>query len=118
MRLAAPYPGIQTITLLPEPEFSDSEALTIEISTKRTITGNLYTYVKTKNQRRKLLFRFRLDRMKGLELRAFIQSYYQSDILITDHNDVSWIGKFTSNPFEFESTQLDTIQIEFEGKKQ
>ena len=118
MRLAAPHPLIQTITVLPDPEFSDSEALTVEISTKRTITGALYTYVKTKNQRRKLIFTLRLDRMKALELRAFIQSYYQSDILITDHNGVNWVGKFGSNPFELENLQLNNIQIEFEAKKQ
>lgn len=117
MRLAAPYPGIQTITILPEPEFSDSEALTAEVSTQRTITGGLYTYVKTKNQRRKLVFALRLDRMKALELKAFIQAYYQSVILITDHNDVKWVGQFGSNPFEFEAMQLNNIQIEFEGEK-
>ena len=118
MKLAAPYPGIQTLTVLPNPEFNDTEALTVEVSTKRTITGAVFTYVKTKNARRKLLFRLRLDRLKALELRAFIQSYYKSDILITDHNGVLWVGKFSSNPFEIESNNRDSIQLEFEAIKQ
>ncbi|KKK96389.1 hypothetical protein LCGC14_2663260, partial [marine sediment metagenome] len=62
----------QTTTLLPNPEFGDSEGLLDEVSIKRTIDGSRHVYVKTKNQRRKLIFSFRLTRLKALELRAFI----------------------------------------------
>jgi hypothetical protein len=117
IRLEAPYPLVETTSFLPNPSFSDSEGLTEEIVQKRTMNGRLYTYVKTKSGRRRLLLSFTLDRMKGLELRAFFRSYYYSKIKLTDHLGISWIGYFTSNPFEFEtnSKERQNIQIEFEG---
>ena len=107
----------QTITLLPNPQFSDSEALTSEVSSKQTMDGTRHTYVKTKNARRKLIFQLNLNRMKALELREFIRSYYRSEIRLTDHLNVSWLGYFTSNPFDFESVldERQVIQLEFEG---
>ncbi|KKN49086.1 hypothetical protein LCGC14_0646560, partial [marine sediment metagenome] len=73
-----------------------------------------------KNQRRKLIFSFRLTRLKALELRAFIQSYFSSTVTLVDHLDQIWIGNFVSNPFEFTSVLSSdaTIQLEFEGVKQ
>ena len=121
VRLAAPYPAIQTITWLPNPSWDDSEALTVSVSEQRSISGLLYTYVKTKNLRRKLLFEFELNRMKALELRAFIKSYYRSKIQLLDHTSTIWIGHFTSNPFEFDTPSRgnrQTIQLEFEGVSQ
>ena len=117
IKLEAPYPAIQTITVLPNPKFSDSEALTDEVNIKRSMSGTLYTYVKTKNNRRKLLLDFQLNQMKGLELKAFIRSYYLSKIRLTDHLNQIWIGYITSNPFEYttSSDEQQTIQLEFEG---
>ena len=115
LRLAAPYPTVQTVTLLPNPEFSDSEGLTAEVLQYRSMVGNLYTYVKAKNSKKRLLFRFQLNRQKALELRAFIQSYYKSKISLTDHNNVSWVVYLMNNPFEFETpTKQQIISLEFE----
>jgi hypothetical protein len=115
--LEAPYPLLQTTTLLPNPEFSDSEALTTEVKEHRSMIGTLYTYVKTKNNKRKLLMQFKLNRMKGLELRAFIRSYYLSKIRLTDHLEQVWVVNFISNPFEFDtsSDERQNISLEFEG---
>jgi hypothetical protein len=126
---AAPHPGIQTISLLPNPQFSDGEALTASLSVKRATDGTLYTYVKTKGGRRKLTWTFRLLRPKALELRAFLQSYFASTIRATDHNGRIWLGNFTNNPFEFDTDsggpfigglrgEMQTITIEFEGVEQ
>jgi len=125
----APYPGLQTTSLLPNPKFGDSENLTDEVSTKRACDGTLYTYVKRK-ERRKLSWTFRLTRNKGLEVRAFIQSYFASKVLVTDHNGRKWVGNFTNNPFEFETNrraapaitpmprgESPRITIEFEGEE-
>jgi hypothetical protein len=116
-QLAAPHPGIQTISLLPNPQFSDGEALTAAVTPKRATDGTLYTYVKTKGGRRKLNWSFRLSRAKALELRAFLLSYFASKIQVTDHNGRVWVGNFTGNPFELDSSApgLDNITIEFEG---
>ncbi len=110
----------QTTTLLPNPEFGDSEGILDEVSIKRTINGSRHVYVKTKNQRRKLIFNFRLTRLKSLELRAFIQSYFSSIITLVDHEDQTWVGNFMSNPFEFTSIAASeiSIQLDFEGVKQ
>lgn len=117
VKIQAPYPLLQTTTLLPSPKFSDSEGVLDEVIQKRAMTGSLYTYVKTKSNRRKLLMQFQLDRMKGLELRAFIRAYFKSKIRLTDHLDQVWIGYFTSNPFDFStsSSEQQLISLEFEG---
>jgi hypothetical protein len=129
--LQAPSPALQTTTALPSPQFSDSEALLDSVSTRIALDGTVYTYVKRRNGRRKFLWTFRMSRNKGLELRAFLQSYFASPIRITDHNGRVFVGYFTSNPFEFETTgraapaippwprgETQTIQLEFEGVEQ
>ncbi len=110
----------QTTTILPNPEWSDSEQLTGEVIIKRSMEGETYTYVKSKNDRRKLLFRFRLTRSKSFELKAFIQSYYNSKVRLIDHKQQKWIGNLLNNPFEFEALlgEEQNIQLEFEGIKQ
>lgn len=97
--------AFQTTTLLPNPQFSDSQNLTAEVKTKRAMNGTLYTYVKTKNDRRRLQWTFSLSRNKGLELRAFILSYFASTVRVIDHNGQVWLGNFTDNPFEFETSR-------------
>ena len=127
--LQAPYPGRQTTTVLPNPEFGDRENLVAEVSKKIAMDGTLFTYVKRKG-RRKLQWTFGLTRNKGLELRAFIQSYVASTILVTDHNGRTWSGNFVNNPFEFETDRRSApaiapmprgerqrVTIEFEGEE-
>ncbi len=126
--LQAPYPNLQTMTVLPSPKFSDTMALTDAVTVKRAMDGTRYTYVKTKGGRKKLKWEFLLTRNKGLELRAFIQSYFASQIYVTDHLGRVWVGYFMSNPFEFDTPErgypprqgwpvgeVQAIAIEFEG---
>ncbi len=112
--------SFQTTTFLPNPEFGDSEGILDEVTVKRTIIGGRHVYVKTKGSRRRLTLNFRLTRLKALELRAFIRSYFSSTVTLVDHLDQVWVGNFMSNPFEFTSvTGPDqTIQLDFEGVKQ
>lgn len=130
-KLAAPYPTSQTISILPSPRFADGEAPTLTVVSTRAMDGTLRTYVKTKNDRRKLTWSFLLTRHKALELREFVRVYFASDVEITDHNDRRWIGNFTNNPFEFVGEgranpspdalargEYMTIQLEFEGIEQ
>ena len=102
--LQAPYPAIQTTSLLPNPKFSDTEALTETLQLKIAMNGTLRTYIKTKGVREKLQWNFRLTRNKALEVQAFMRSYHASKVKVTDHNDRVWIGNFTNNPVE-----LDTV---------
>ena len=129
--LQAPYPDLQTTTLLPNPQFSDAENLQVTVTRKTAMDGTRYTYVKRKGDRRKLMWSFRLTRNKGLELRAFLFAYYASQVKIVDHNDRVWVGNFTNNPFEFDTAQkagpainpmprgeTQMIELEFEGVEQ
>ncbi len=110
----------QTTTVLPNPDWNDSEQLTGEVTIKRSVNGEIYTYVKSKNDRRRLLFRFLLTRAKSLELKAFIQSYFSSEVRLVDHEGQRWVGNLLNNPFEFEASvgEYQNIQLEFEGIKQ
>lgn len=130
IKLEAPYPAIQTTSLLPNPDLGDAESLTASVSLKRATDGTLYSYVKRKGGRRKTTWTLRLVRPKALELRAFFLSYASSVIRVTDHKDRVWVGYFTNNPFEFDTPvraapgfgdlrgELQTITLEFEGVEQ
>jgi len=129
--LSAPYPLLQTTTLLPNPQFSDQEGLMAAVTRKTAMDGTRYTYVKRKDNRRKLEWSFRLTRNKALELRAFIYAYFASNVKGIDHNGRVWVGNFTNNPFEFDTPEqaapaispmprgeTQTIELEFEGVEQ
>jgi len=131
IQFEAPYPGIQTIVQYPNPLLSDTEALAASMSSRRALDGTVYTYVKTKGGRRKMTLSLRMLRPKALELRAFILSYFASKLKVTDYNDRIWLGHFTNNPFEFDTSdragpetndglrsEIQTITIEFEGVEQ
>jgi len=130
LQFQAPYPGVQTISVLPNPQLGDSESLRVNVITKRAMDGTRYTYVRRKGGRT-LQWTFRLTRNKGLELRAFIQSYFASTIKVIDHSDRIWIGNFVNNPFEFDTPsragpaiapmprgETQVITLEFEGVEQ
>lgn len=129
-RMEAPYPTLQTLTVMPSPQFSDQETNLNTVARKLAMDGTRYTYVKRRT-RRKLLWSFKLSRNKALEVRAFFMSYFASKIRITDHRNRIWLGYFTSNPFEFDTPsraapaispmprgETQTIDIEFEGEEQ
>jgi hypothetical protein len=99
--LKGPYPGLQTTTLLPSPKWGDSKALTATVISLRTMNGNLFTYVKSRNGRKKFQWEFEIARNKALELREFINSYQGRLIHIIDHDGDTWIGYLRNNPFEF-----------------
>jgi len=112
--------SFQTTTILPNPQWNDSENLTSSVNVRRSMNGMVYTYVKTKNSRRKLSMTFKLTHQKGLELRAFIRSYFRSPITLVDNEGQTWSVKFTSNPFEFSTSspsEGQDIHLEFEGVK-
>jgi hypothetical protein len=127
--LEGPFPALTTSTLMPSPLFSNTNATQHDINIKRANDGTVRTYVKN-IPRRKLIWNFRLDREKGLELRAFLSTFFADKIKITDQDGTVWFGYLTNNPFEFdtpgragrsESTisgvreERQTITLEFEG---
>lgn len=124
--LKAPYPGVQTTTLLPSPAWGDSKALTATILTQRSMDGTLYTYVKSRGGRKKFNWEFDIARNKALELREFINSYRGALIQVIDHDGDTWLGYLRNNPFEFTSSgraagwpgnETMTVILEFEEKQ-
>jgi hypothetical protein len=122
--LQAPWPGLETTTVLPNPQFNDAQAGQQRLVVKRAMDGTRYTHVHTTESRYKLTYQFSISRMKALELRAFIQAYYQSQVRLTNHKSEVWRVLFTNNPFEFEGVskagglpgnELMNVTIECEG---
>lgn len=99
--LRAPYPAVQTTTLLPSPKWGDSQSLSSTVQSMRSLDGTLYTYVKSRDGRLKLRWEFEIARNKALELRQFINSYQGALIQVVDHDGDTWIGYLRNNPFEF-----------------
>ena len=129
--MSAPYPALQTTILLKNPYVGDAESILDVVTPKRAVDGTLYTYVKTKNGRRKLKWDFTLSRNKCIELEGFIKAYHASKIRVVDHNGRIWIGNFTSNPYDFTGKERSgpalqnwpvgetyTFSVEFEGIEQ
>lgn len=126
LTLQAPYPVIQTTTLLPNPLVSDQQSLTDSIKCFQAMDGTLYCYANDTDGVEKLQWPMRLARNKALELRAFFVSYFAAKIRVIDHNGDIWIGNFTDNPFEFTGSEraggfpggeLVTITLGFQGVK-
>lgn len=128
--LAAPYPTLASTTLLPDPQFGDTEALTDEVSVQRAMDGTLYTFIKKKD-RQKIQWPFSLTRNKALELLEFYRAYSGSQIRATDHRNRVWLGYITSNPLETTAAARGgpalqgwprgenvTVTVEFEGTLQ
>lgn len=120
IQFAAPYPNVKQLIYLPNPQFGDSDNDTHTINIRYAINGKPYTYVRTTNDRVRLLMTFEMHRQKALEFRLFLKLYFGSKIKLTDHLNRIWLGYFTINPFEFTSVQGEwqTMNIEFEGTQQ
>ena len=99
VRFGAPYPLISVHVFLPSPEFGDSESFVASIETKRSMNNTRYTYVKSKDGRKRLQMHFRVTRMKALEFRAFLVDYYRTRVTLLDHLGQLWLGWITTNLF-------------------
>ena len=123
--IRAPYPAVQVTTLMPSPQFTDQEALKATVKTMRSMNGNRYTYVMSRDGLQKLKWDFRLSRHKAMELREFIDLYCSGLVQVTDHNGVIWVGYLKNNPFEFTGDsraadwpgeELSSVTLEFEER--
>lgn len=121
--LEAPYPNIQTTTILPSPSFGDSHEPVAIVTALRAMDGTLYTYTKLKDKRTKCHWDFSLSRNKAMELKAFFSSYHKSLVKITDHDSTIWIGYLQNNPSDFSGVghapsfpggELLSVSIDFE----
>ncbi len=127
IEISAPWPNIVSTTKLPNPSFGDGEALTSGLTTKRTMNGSLYTYVKTSVGYKTLSMSFLLTRAKGEEFKRFLIAYASKKIKLTDGQDQVWLGYFITNPIDFTTArrgapggalELVEMSIDFEGELQ
>lgn len=127
--LAAPYPSLQTTTVLPSPQFGDTDGITDSVNIQEAMDGTLYSTIKQPG-RNKFRWDFVLTRNKGLELAYFYKAYAGQKIKIVDHENQTWVGYLTVNPFEGRSDaaafpalqgwprgERVTASIEFEGEQ-
>lgn len=126
--LQAPYPALEITTYLPNPKLGDSINRVNSLDYKRSMDGNRFSYVKSKDDRFSLLLTFVLSQNKALELREFYDEYNGDQIKLTNHDGKVYVGYITNNPFELEALRraaqapgLNTehqVQIKFEGTEQ
>lgn len=125
-KIIAPYPGYQTTTILPSPEFSDYKKGVGEIHKKRAMDGTLYTYIKTKQERKRFQWTFIIARNKAIELKQFVKLYFRTPVKIIDHLDDSYIGFILNNPIELTANsravnwpggETYTVTIDFEERE-
>lgn len=121
--------------ILPAPELGDSFSPKVTVNVKKTVTGKIYTYVKT-NLNDKFIFSWVLGLYKALELKAYIDAnvndsnFYKNYYTLYLWNGEIWKAKIISVeiPLTFESVwqnsgnnnaELEkvTVSIQFEGSK-
>lgn len=124
LMLQAPYPGLVATTVLPDPQFNDAQAKQHGVVNQRAMDGTCYTHIHTTDGRHKLTYQFSVSRMKGLELRTFIQAFFSSQVRLTNHKGEIWRVCFVNNPFEFDAAEraggypgdeMVSLTLEFEG---
>jgi hypothetical protein len=87
-----------TTTVLPSPEFSNVDSKPHQLNIKRATDGTRRVYKKTAQTQ--------ITKMKALELRAFLKLYFDSNIVVTDHNGDIWDNKLTNQPWSFVADQV------------
>lgn len=98
--------GSSTTVILPNPIFSDSRALDVEVQYYQTINGTRYTYIR-QNDGIKLVYTWEvLGRGKLLELEEFLQIYAGEIIQIIDHNSLIWDARLIPGSFSFTTSSL------------
>jgi len=117
IQFAAPFASPETVVVLPDPEFNNSQALTSSVSVKQTLDGTLYVYKKTKDHE-KLQWTFLLTPAKAEELKAAVDYYIGQYIKLTDYTGIVWRALLSNESFGFTSKPKDNwveIEIEFQG---
>ena len=113
----APYPNIQGVTILPNPEFGDTREPTSTVTVKKAVDGTLYTHIK-RSTYVIFVWNFLLTRPKSLELRDFYANFLGKKCLVIDHENKSIIGYIMTNPIEFSidrAGEMVPVTIEFKG---
>ena len=121
--MQAPYPAVYTTIALPSPTWSDWEALTSGTQILRSMGGSKFTYNKSRNDRKRYQWSFKITADKAWELGEFLQLYLSTPLQIIDHKGGRVQGYLTVNPFELSGEskagglpggELVSITLDFE----
>lgn len=124
IKLRAPYPTLQTMIVLPNPQFGDSEAPQDKVDVRRAMDGTMYSYVHSGQGNTELDYELNITRMKALELSAFLRSYQAFQMQLTDHLGKVWLGTVKSDVVDLVASAIDktkpggeraTVRFQFEG---
>jgi len=99
--IKAPYPSFQVTALLPSPQWGDSMAATGTMQSMHMMDGTRFTYVTSRNGRKRYQWDFTISRAKALELQSFYNAYYGAQVQVITHDDDTLNGYLINNPFEF-----------------
>lgn len=92
--------GFAAAITLPNPDFDDSIANTDILTVYRSMTNEIYTYVK-RNDLSTLSYTFQLTRKKSIELRRFFDRERNNKIQIRNHKSEVWEGFLITNPINY-----------------
>lgn len=110
------------VLLLQKPDFGDSEGGLDKVVEHRTVSGTLYTHVRT-TRSRALKYKFVISRAKYEESRQFVLDNLSVPMYMHNWKGEIWYGFITNNPFKLttrgravpcnrEDYEMD---VEFEG---
>lgn len=129
IRLSVPEASI----ILPCPLFGDVEIYSGLFTTKRTMNGDTFNYIRNGTNLDTLRYSFIMGRKKSLELRSFFDQFSDRQITMENWKGEVWLVNITSNPLELTKTARWTngstgdpsynqrekveVALEFEGIK-
>ena len=104
VKFSAPFPKLKVETTFPDPEFSDTRSSQARGETKRTMTGDIYTYG-NESTKVNLRYRFLVTRQKDLELEEFLRVYHTAAWRIIDHRGDVWEAQLIGAPVRRQATR-------------
>lgn len=102
---------------LPNPKFDDSESLTDQIIVKRSMTGGVFTYIKT-NKDHKFKYSFSLTNPQRKRLINFFIENSGRLIHLRNWKNELWLGYITNDLANTQNSNHDNqVDLEFQGQK-
>lgn len=112
--LAAPFLGPVTVSMLPNPSFSDAQGHDVAVNHRRSMDGTSYTYTKTSGKY-KLTYSFEnISRAKALEIEEFILAFSGEKIRLTNFKNEIWEVVILNVPVTVEVNGVDRCSFTLE----
>ena len=111
-----PYVTPTLTVVVPNVNHGDSDQHENQANFGISMSGRVYSYIKTPTTRRLLLSFTKLSYTMFTDLKNLIYKSASGEIGYLDHNSNQWRGNFLNDPFEgVDSKNFETITVEFKG---